>query len=45
MRDEQWDVFWSQVYWLAAITLAAQLWWRGSGQTRALRMGAVGCAR
>jgi hypothetical protein len=22
MRDEQWDVFWSQVYWLAAITLA-----------------------
>ena len=23
MRDEQWDVFWSQVYWLAAITLAA----------------------
>ena len=23
MRDEQWDVFWSQVYWLAAISLAA----------------------
>jgi hypothetical protein len=23
MRDEQWDVFWSQVYWLAAIALAA----------------------
>src|SRR5262249_243236 len=23
MHDEQWDVFWSQVYWLAAISLAA----------------------
>ena len=23
MRDEQWDVFWSKVYWLAAIALAA----------------------
>jgi hypothetical protein len=23
MRDEQWDVFWTQLYWPAAITLAA----------------------
>jgi hypothetical protein len=23
MREEQWDVFWTQLYWLAAITLAA----------------------
>ena len=23
MRDEQWDVLWTQVYWLAAIGLAA----------------------
>jgi hypothetical protein len=23
MRDEQWDVFWGQIYWLAAIALAA----------------------
>ena len=43
MRDEQWDVFWSQVYWLAAISLAALplvpgIWTdaQGTGWLRAL---------